>query len=66
MNRKIMTKMMAAFLAFTLSFANVAMLGIYTSTTYASTAKLEEQSTNVDKAEIEFDAYFKENGRTMY
>ena len=48
--------MMAAFLAFTLSFANVAMLGIYTSTTYASTAKLEEQSTNVDKAEIEFDA----------
>ena len=66
MNRKIMTKMMAAFLAFTLSFANVAMLGIYTSTTYASTAKLEEQSTNVDKAEIEFDAYFKENGRIMH
>lgn len=66
MNRKIMTKIMAAFLAFTLSFANVAMLGIYTNTTYASTAKLEEQSTNVDKAEIKFDAYFKESEKVVH
>lgn len=66
MNRKTMTKMMAAFLAFILSFANVAMLGIYTTTTYASTAKLEEQDTNVNKAEIEFDAYFKENEKITH
>lgn len=66
MNKKLVTKILATFLAFTLSFANVALLGIYTSETYAATAKLEEQETNINKTEIEFDAYFKDDGQNVH
>jgi len=67
MNRKIVTKLLAAFLAFTLSFANVALLGIYgTSQTYAASDKLEEQEKAINKTAIEFDAYFKENEQNMH
>ena len=66
MNRKIVTKLLATFLAFTLSFANVAILGIYTSETYAASDKLEEQEKNISKTAIEFDAYFQENGQNVH
>lgn len=36
MNRKMMTKVLGAFLAFILSFANVALLGSYVDKTYAA------------------------------
>lgn len=54
MNRKTIIKVLAAFLAFTLSFANVALLGTY------AVSDLEEQEKTVDKAKIQFDAYFQE------
>jgi len=66
MNTKTVTKILAAFLAFTLSFANVALLGIYTNETYAASSKLEEQETSISKTEIEFDAYFKENEQNVH
>jgi len=62
MDRKIITKVLAAILAFTLSFANVAILGIYTQEVYAANVELEEQSTKVEKGDIEFDAYFLQEG----
>lgn len=66
MNRRIVTKILAAFLAFTLSFANVALLGMYTSEIYAATTKLEEQETSISKTEVEFDAYFKDNEQNVH
>lgn len=66
MDRKIITKVLAAILAFTLSFANVAILGIYTQEVYAANVELEEQSTKVEKANIEFDAYFLQEGEMKH
>lgn len=66
MDRKIITKVLASVLAFTLSFANVAILGIYTQEVYAANVELEEQSTKVEKANIEFDAYFLQEGETKH
>lgn len=65
MNTKLTTKVLSAILAFMLSFANVALLLPYVNTTYAA-ENLEEQNTRVKKAEIEFDAYFKENGANKH
>lgn len=62
MNKKIITKILATMLAFTLTFANVALLGIYTQETLAASVELEEQETSVNKTDIEFDAYFQEEG----
>lgn len=58
MNSKTMTKVIAAFLAFILSFANVLLLGSYANNVYAVSSNLEEQNKTVSKAKIEFDAYF--------
>lgn len=66
MNSKMMTKTIAAILAFLLSFANVALLGSYASKTLAASAELEEQTTSVEKSEIEFDAYFQEEGKNTH
>ncbi len=61
MNKKIITKMLASMLAFILTFANVALLGMYTRETLAASLELEEQETAVSKTSVDFDAYFKEN-----
>ena len=66
MDRKIMTKVLAAFLAFILTFANVALLGISANKAYGAEKDLEGQAKNVDKAEIEFDAYFEEEGEISH
>ena len=66
MNRKIMTKSIAAILAFILTFANVILLGIYTQESIAAGVNLEGQSTNVQNASIEFDAYFQEEGEKKH
>ena len=66
MSAKTMTKVLATSLAFVLSFANVALLGDYVNKTYAAGTNLEEQTTNVNKAKIEFDAYFQEAGQAVH
>lgn len=62
MKNTTLTKVLAAMLAFTLTFANVILLGIYTRESIAASVNLEEQSTQVSNANIEFDAYFEEEG----
>ncbi len=62
MDRKMITKLLAAMLAVTLMFSNVALLGIELGEVYAASTNLEEQSAVVNKANIEFDAYFLEEG----
>ena len=66
MDRKIMSKVLATMLAFTLTFANVILLGIYTQEAYAASTELETQDTAVNKANIEFDAYFLEEGEKKH
>lgn len=66
MDRKIMSKVLATMLAFILTFANVILLGIYTQEAYAASAELETQDTAVSKANIEFDAYFLEEGEKKH
>lgn len=66
MDRKIMTKVLAAFLAFILTFANVALLGISANKSYGAEKNLEGQAKSVEKAEIEFDAYFEEEGEISH
>ncbi len=66
MKTKNITKILAALLAFMLSFANVALLGNYTSSTLAASANLEKQDTAVDKSKIEFDAYFEKEGENTH
>lgn len=58
MDKKIVTKILATILAFTLTFANVVLIGIYTQEVHAASVNLEEQDTAVAKANIEFDSYF--------
>ncbi len=60
MNTKMMTKVLAAFLAFILSFANVLLLGSYMDKTYAAETELENQTTNIKNTAVKFDAYFQE------
>lgn len=62
MNRKIVTKAISVILAFMMLFTYASILG---SSVYA-TVKLEEQETKVDKAEIEFDAYFEEGENKVH
>lgn len=54
MNTRTMKKVIATILAFILAFAHVALLG---SEVYAE-VNLEEQTKTINKAKIEFDAYF--------
>lgn len=58
MNAITVKKVIAMTLAFIISFANVLLLGSYVNPANAVTANLEEQVTTVNKAKIEFDAYF--------
>ena len=62
MNKKIITKLLAATLAFVLTFANVILLGVYTQETLAASSELETQDTNVSNVNLEFDAYFMQDG----
>ena len=43
MDKKILTKLLATMLVFTLTFANIALLGIYAQETFAASVELEEQ-----------------------
>ena len=66
MNKTSVTKILAAMLAFILTFANVILLGIYTRESIAASTNLEEQSTQVANADVEFDAYFEEEGEQTH
>ena len=62
MNRKTLNKIFAMILVFTLAFANFGTLG----TAIAANIELEKQDTQVKKANIQFDAYFLENGEMKH
>ena len=66
MNTKIVTKVFASILAFMMSFANLTLVGSYMSQTYAASEDLEAQTTSVKKADVEFDAYFEDNGKNVH
>lgn len=61
MSRRTVTKAISAILAFMILFTYASILG---NSVYA--VKLEEQNTKVDKAEVEFDAYFKEGENKVH
>ena len=56
MNQRLLTKMLAAMLAATLTFTNFILLGVY-----ATDAGLENQKTITNNENVEFDAYFKDD-----
>ena len=62
MKSKTLTKVLASLLAFILTFANFSILGAYANESIASSTNLEGQSTEVANANIEFDAYFEDEG----
>lgn len=66
MNRKIITKLLAAILAFILTFANVILLGMHTQEIFAASTELEMQDTNISNANLEFDAYFMQEGAKLH
>lgn len=66
MNRKIITKLLAATLAFILTFANVILLGMHTQEVFAASTELEMQDTNISNANLEFDAYFMQEGAKLH
>ena len=66
MNKKIITKAVAMLLVFVIAFANVATLGSYAVIYASSETSLEEQSTQISKTKIEFDAYFIEGGNKVH
>ena len=64
MNRRLITKILASFLAFMLVFANVSLLGSSASIAYAAErTDLEGQATEIKKTKVEFDAYFQNERR---
>lgn len=60
MNRKILTKVLATLLVFSLTCANFILLGVYAGKSYATSDELESQSTLTNNVNVEFDAYFKD------
>lgn len=67
MNQKLWTKVLASLLVMTLTCANFILLGVYASNSYATTDNLEKQETTTNNANVEFDAYFKnEEGNTTH
>lgn len=58
MNQKTISKILATILVITLTFANIILLGVYASKTYATSDNLERQGTATNNENVEFDAYF--------
>ena len=65
MNRKTLNKIFAMILAFTIAFANFGMLGTAIAANVEN-AELENQNTQVARANVQFDAYFLENGEMKH
>ena len=65
MNRKTLNKIFAMILAFTIAFANFGMLGTAIAANVEN-AELENQNTQVARANVQFDAYFLENGEIKH
>lgn len=58
MNQKTISKILATMLVITLTFANIILLGVYASESYATSDNLEKQGTATNNENVEFDAYF--------
>lgn len=58
MNQKTISKILATMLVITLTFANIILLGVYATQTYATSDNLERQGTATNNENVEFDAYF--------
>lgn len=58
MNQKTISKILATVLVITLTFANIILLGVYASESYATSDNLEKQGTATNNGNVEFDAYF--------
>ncbi len=65
MNKKTLNKIFAMILAFTIAFANFGMLGTAIAANVEN-AELENQNTQVARANVQFDAYFLENGEIKH
>ena len=65
MNTKTLNKIFAMILAFTIAFANFGMLGTAIAANVEN-AELENQNTQVARANVQFDAYFLENGEMKH
>lgn len=59
MNQKLLSKVVATMLVMTLTLANIILLGVYASNSYATSDNLEKQGTATNNENVEFDAYFK-------
>lgn len=66
MNHKIINKILATMLVITLTFANIILLGVYASETYAADENLEKQTTATNNENVEFDAYFKQGSNSVH
>ena len=66
MNQKILTKIIATTLAMILTLANLTVLGLYTSKTYATNDSLEAQETFTKDGKLEFDAYYVEENKKTH
>ena len=59
MNNKILTKMLAVMLVFTLTCANFILIAMNVNQIYAASLEYENQETAINKTNIIFDSYFK-------
>lgn len=66
MNKKLITKLIAAMLTITLTFANVLLLGNYVAKAYATDSDLENQGVATNNPNVEFDAYYVKNQTTAH
>lgn len=61
MNQKLLSKVLATMLVMTLTLANVILLGVNATKSYATSDNLEKQETVTNNQNVEFDAYFKDD-----
>ena len=63
MDKRILSKILAVLLVFSLTCTNFILLAVYAKDSYAASINYEEQETSVKKTDVIFDAYFKEGDK---
>ena len=63
MDKRILSKILAVLLVFSLTCTNFILLAVYAKDSYAASINYEEQETSVKKTDVAFDAYFKEGDK---
>lgn len=66
MDNRILSKVIAVMLVFTLTLANFVFLAVYARESYATSVDYEQQENFVDKTELSFDAYFIEEEKITH